>query len=71
VKPITPEHRIVDSEYQWTINARTVIEVASEDQIHLPELGFNFVHFSEFHRYIDSLSQVDKNYKFKSIIFSP
>ena len=70
MKPIQPEHRIVDSEYQWTLNARTVIEVATEDPIHLPKLGFNFVPFSELHKYIYSLSQVGKNYKFKSIAFS-
>jgi hypothetical protein len=70
VKPIQPEHRIVDSEYQWTLNARTVIEVATKDLIHLPKLGFNFVHFSKLHKYIDFQSQVGKNYKFKFIIFS-
>jgi hypothetical protein len=70
VKPIQPEHQIVDSEYQWTLNARTVIEVATEDLIHLPKLGFNFVPFSELLKYIDFQSQVGKNYKFKSIIFS-
>jgi hypothetical protein len=70
VKPIQPEYRIVDSEYQWTLNARIVIEVATEDLIHLPKLRFNFVHFSKLHKYIYSLSQVSKNYKFKSIVFS-
>ncbi|KAL0017277.1 hypothetical protein SO802_004346 [Lithocarpus litseifolius] len=53
VKPIKPEHQIVDNVYQWTINPTTLIEEISNDDSSLPEPSFSFVPFAEFHKHMD------------------
>jgi hypothetical protein len=52
------------NEYKLIINSKTVVEDTAKDKIQLPTLGLNFVPFTEFHKYIDYQSQIDKNYLF-------
>ncbi|KAK9990451.1 hypothetical protein SO802_025436 [Lithocarpus litseifolius] len=59
VKPIKPEHRIVDNVYQWTINPTTLIEEISNDDSSLPAPSFSFVPFAEFHKHMDYSRLVD------------
>ena len=53
VKPIPTKLRLVDRNYQWIINTRTVIEDVSEDEISFHTTEYSFVPFDEFHKYID------------------
>ncbi|KAK4842518.1 hypothetical protein QYF36_023068 [Acer negundo] len=58
VKPIRPEHRIVENDLQWTINGRTLIKEVEDDQVIVPA-AFSFVPFADLEKYKDCLAQVD------------
>ena len=60
VKPIPTKHRLVDHNYQWIINARTVIEDVLEDEILFDTTEYNFVPFDEFHKYVDLDGSIGK-----------
>ena len=53
VKTNPTKLRLVDLNYQWIINTRTVIEDVSEDEISFHTTEYSFVPFDEFHKYID------------------
>ncbi|PON34185.1 Replication factor A protein [Trema orientale] len=62
VTRILPIHRIVDNEYQWTINAKTEVhEVAMEEAINYAQdpLHFAFVPFSALDQYKHRTAEVD------------
>ncbi|KAK0587836.1 hypothetical protein LWI29_029628 [Acer saccharum] len=62
VRPILPDHRVVNNEYQWIIDGGTTVEEIEKEDIagtskNTPE--FSFVLFSRLDNYIDSFDQVD------------
>ncbi|KAK3183378.1 hypothetical protein Dsin_030664 [Dipteronia sinensis] len=58
VKAIRPEHRIVDNDYQWTINGRTLVQEIIEEKLIIPST-FSFVSFADLEKYKDCNAQVD------------
>jgi hypothetical protein len=50
---------MVDIEFQWTINFRTVVEVVPEDEIQLLILGLNFVPFAL--HFVKEFLAIDRN----------
>jgi len=70
VKPIKPEHRIVDNVYQWTINPTMLIEEISNDDSSLPTPSFSFVSFTEFHKHMDYSTLVGENWNINLIYLS-
>ena len=70
VKPIKPEHRIVDNVYQWTINPTTLIEEISNDDSSLSAPSFSFVPFVEFYKHMDYSVLVGKNWNINLIYLS-
>ena len=70
VKPIKPEHRIVDNVYQWTINATTLIEEISNDDSSLPAPSFSSVPFVKLHKHMDYSALVGKNWNINLIYLS-
>ncbi|KAL4606767.1 hypothetical protein ACB092_09G127300 [Castanea dentata] len=53
VKPIPTKLCLIDHNYQWIINTKTVIEDVLEDEILFHTTEYSFVPFNEFHKYID------------------
>ena len=59
MRPIEPRHRIVDHDYQWTINAKTpIIEIANDEESSNIKLTLSLVTFEDFPKYVDSILQV-------------
>ena len=63
VKPIKPEHRIVENDLQWTINGRTLVREVEDDQVMVPA-AFSFVSFADLENYKDCIAHVGKNVAF-------
>ncbi|KAL5543529.1 hypothetical protein UlMin_007313 [Ulmus minor] len=58
VKTIPPQHRIANNDYQWHINSKTVVEEVPEEHSPISLSLYNFVPFSEIHKYIKSYVHV-------------
>ena len=64
VKTVSTKLRLVDHNYQWIINTRTIIEDVSEDEILFRTAEYSFIHFYEFHKCIDLDDTFGKTCKF-------
>ncbi|KAK3226210.1 hypothetical protein Dsin_006072 [Dipteronia sinensis] len=58
VKPIKPEHKIVENDLQWTINGRTLVKEVKDAQVIVPD-AFSFVLCADLEKYKDCIAQVD------------
>uniref|UniRef100_A0A7N2LKD8 Uncharacterized protein n=1 Tax=Quercus lobata TaxID=97700 RepID=A0A7N2LKD8_QUELO len=63
VKTVSTKLRLVDHNYQWIINTRTVIEDVSEDEISFHTAEYSFILFDEFHKCIDLDGPIGKTCK--------
>ena len=59
MRPIEPQHRIVDYDYQWTINAKTpIIEITDDEESSNIKPTLSLVTFEDFPKYVNSALQV-------------
>ena len=61
VRPIKTDYRVVENNFEWIINDTTLVEESQDHNIlDFPNV-FGFVRFADFHRYIDSTTDI-RNY---------
>ncbi|XP_042969224.1 replication protein A 70 kDa DNA-binding subunit B-like [Carya illinoinensis] len=59
VKPLDPKYRIETYEYQWILNAKTIIEEVPKDEGQLEPPKYQLIPFNELDAYKNSIAEID------------
>ncbi|XP_042941344.1 uncharacterized protein LOC122276004 [Carya illinoinensis] len=59
VKPLDPKYRIETYEYQWILNAKTIIEEVPKDEGQLEPPKYQLILFNELDAYKNSIAEID------------
>ncbi|XP_042944515.1 uncharacterized protein LOC122278387 [Carya illinoinensis] len=58
VKPLDPKYRIETYEYQWILNAKTIIEEVPKDERQLEPPKYQLIPFNELDAYKNSIAEI-------------
>ncbi|XP_042972733.1 uncharacterized protein LOC122304524 [Carya illinoinensis] len=58
VKPLDPKYRIETYEYQWILNAKTIIEEVPKDERQLEPPKYQLISFNELDAYKNSIAEI-------------
>ncbi|KAG2674687.1 hypothetical protein I3760_13G149600 [Carya illinoinensis] len=60
VKPLDPKYRIETYEYQWILNAKTIIEEVPKDEGQLEPPKYQLIPFNELDAYKNSIAEIGR-----------
>ena len=58
MKPLDPKYRIETYEYQWILNAKTIIEEVPKDEGQLEPPKYQLIPFNELDAYKNSIAEI-------------